>query len=140
MLFVRASAENGASSKRKVADALRDLGFVLDKHQRTVKGRKQPRLGGRKQPRMTSDQRNHPRLAKPQQRQIVPAINLGPLLPNKFDIRAGEWRDRAPAVMAAVYDRGPNTPKPLVGSGFDVTSDDSRSERGIPPLNLDCPF
>lgn len=34
-------------------------------------------------------------------------------------------------------------PKPLVGSGFDVTSDDSGSERGnhtIPPLNLDFPF
>ena len=36
-------AKNNTTIQRKVADALRDLGFVLDKHQRTVKGRKQPR-------------------------------------------------------------------------------------------------
>ena len=58
----------------------------------------------------------------------------------QIDLRAGEWRDKAPAVMAAASERGLNTPKPLVGSGFDVTSDESRSEREIPPLNLDCPF
>ena len=40
-------------------------------------------------------------------------------------------------------ERGHNTPKPPVGSGFDVTSDDSRSERKrrvFPPMNRKTPF
>ena len=126
--------------QRKVADALRDLGFVLDKHQRTVKGRKQPR---RWRQEATSDDLGS---EEPSEAGQTPAKATSPgdqprtPTTKQIDIRAGEWRDKAPAVMAAASERGPNTPKPLVGSGFDVTSDDSRSERGIPPLNLDCPF
>ena len=35
--------------------------------------------------------------------------------------------------------RRDNSPNPLVGSGFDVDSDNSKPET-IPPLNLDCPL
>ena len=61
----------------------------------------------------------------------------------QIDLRAGEWRDKAPAVMAAASERGLNTPKPLVGSGFDVTSDFSirawnpAAQPRLPVLSLD---
>ena len=127
--------------QRKVADALRDLGFVLDKHQRTVKGRKQPR---RWRQEATSDDLGSegPSEAGQTANGEGDPSDQPRITTQEIDLRVGKLLEGAP-VMGAASERGLNTPKPLVGSGFDVTSDDSRSERKkhtIPPLNLDCPF
>ena len=124
--------------QRKVADALRDLGFVLDKHQRTVKGRKQPR---RWRQEATSDDLGSegPSEAGQTANGEGDPSDQPRITTQEIDLRVGKLLEDGPGLGAA-SERDLNAPKPLVGSGFDVTSDDSRSERGIPPLNLDCPF
>ena len=111
------------SIQRKVADALRDLGFEQDTHQKTVRGRKQPRRW--RQPATSDDLRpeepseagqtaagesdpsNQPQIPTFEKQLIVDLIHL----------------DNPP--FADPSERGLNTPKPPMGSGFDVTSDDS---------------
>ena len=108
-------AKINTTIQRKVADALRDLGFVLDKHQRTVKGRKMPR---RWRQEATSDDLGS---EEPSEAGQTPAKATSPgdqprtPTTKQIDLRAGEWRDKAPAVMTAASERGLNTPKPLVG-------------------------
>ena len=101
-----------------MADALRDFGFVLNKHQRTVKGRKQPR---RWRQEATSDDL---RSEEPSEADQTPAKATSPgdqprtSTTKQIDIRAGEWRDKAPAVMAAASERGPIPPNPLWDQGL----------------------
>ena len=126
---------------RNVAEALRELGFELDANQTTVRGKKQPRRWrrpatlddlGSEEPSEAGQTANGEGDPSDQPR----------ITTQEIDLRVGKLLEGAP-VMGAASERGLNTPKPLVGSGFDVTSDDSRSERKkhtIPPLNLDCPF
>ena len=90
---------------------------------------------------MTSDLRDHPRLAKQQTGRGDPS-DQPRITTQEIDLRVGKLLADGPGPGAA-SERDLNAPKPLVGSGFDVTSDDSRSERKkhtIPPLNRDCPF
>ena len=127
--------------QRKVAEALRELGFELDANQTTVRGKKQPRRWRRP---ATSDDlgSEEPSEAGQTANGEGDPSDQPRITTQEIDLRVGKLLEGAP-VMGAASERGLNTPKPLVGSGFDVTSDDSRSERKkhtIPPLNLDCPF
>ena len=113
--------------QRKVADALRDLGFVLDKHQRTVKGRKQPR---RWRQDATSDDLGS---EEPSEADQTPAQATGPgdqprtSTTQEIDLRVGEDLDTAP-VMGAASERGLNTSQPFAGTGVSATSDKKSSE------------
>ena len=131
--------------QRKVAEALRELGFEQDTHQKTVRGRKQPRRWRR--PKTSDDLRSEQPSEAGQtangegdpsdQPRITTQnieLNLRESLAPYPDFGAEE-RERS--------ERGHNTPKPPVGSGFGVTSDDSRSERKrrvFPPMNRKTPF
>jgi len=117
--------------QRKVADALRDLGFVLDKHQRTVKGRKQPR---RWRQDATSDDLGS---EEPSEADQTPAQATGPgdqprtSTTQEIDLRVGEDLDTAP-VMGAASERGLNTSQPFAGIGVSATSDKKLSEAVSP--------
>ena len=112
--------------QRKVAEALRDLGFVLDKHQRTVKGRKLPR---RWRQEATSDDlgSEEPSEAGQTANGEGDPSDEPRITTQEIDLRVGILLEQGPGLGAA-SERGHNAPEPLVGSGFDVTSDDSRSE------------
>ena len=124
--------------QRKVAEALRELGFEQDANQKTVRGKKQPRRWRRP---ATSDDlgSEEPSEAGQTANGEGDPSDQPRITTQEIDLRVGKLLEDGPG-MGAASERGHNAPKPLVGSGFDVTSDDSRSERGIPPLNLDCPF
>ena len=131
--------------QRKVAEALRELGFELDANQKTVRGKKQPRRWrrpgtsddlGSEEPSEAGQTANGEGDPSDQPRITTQNIelNLRESLAPYPDFGAEE-RERS--------ERGHNTPKPPVGSGFDVTSDDSRSERKrrvFPPMNRKTPF
>ena len=127
--------------QRKVAEALRELGFEQDTHQKTVLGTKQPRRWRR--PKTSDDLRSKEASEAGQTANGEGDPSDQPqITTQEIDLRVGKLLEDGPGLGAA-SERGLNTTKPLVGSGFDVTSDDSRSERKkhtIPPLNLDCPF
>ena len=127
--------------QRKVAEALRELGFELDANQKTVRGKKQPRRWRRPG---TSDDlgSEEPSEAGQTANGEGDPSDQPRITTQEIDLRVGKLLEQGPGLGAA-SERGHNAPKPLVGSGFDVTSDDSRSERKkhtIPPLNLNCPF
>ncbi len=127
--------------QRKVAEALRELGFELDANQTTVRGKKQPRRWRRP---ATSDDLGSEEPSEVGQTANGEGDPSGQprITTQEIDLKVGKLLEDGPGMVAA-SERGLNAPRPLVGSGFDVTSDDSRSERKkhtIPPLNLDCPF
>ena len=127
--------------QRKVAEALRELGFELDANQKTVRGKKQPRRWRRP---ATSDDLGSEEASEAGQTANVEGdpSDQPRITTQEIDLRVGKLLEDGPGLGAA-SERDLNAPKPLVGSGFDVTSDDSRSERKkhtIPPLNLGCPF
>lgn len=127
--------------QRKVAEALRELGFEQDANQKTVRGKKQPRRWRRP---ATSDDlgSEEPSEAGQTANGAGDPSDQPRITTQEIDLRVGKLLEDGPGLCAA-SERGHNAPKPLVGSGFDVTSDDSRSERKkhtIPSLNLDCPF
>ena len=140
-------AKINTTIQRKVADALRDLGFVLDKHQRTVKGRKQPR---RWRQEATSDDLGS---EEPSEAGQTPAKATSPgdqprTSTQNIELNLRESLGPYPDFGAEERERSErdlSTPEPLVGSGFDVTSDESRSERArqrrvFPPMNRKTPF
>ena len=119
------------SIQRKVADALRDLGFVQDTHQKTVRGRKQPRRW--RQPATSDDLRSE----ETSEAGHTPAKTTGPgdqpqTSTQNIELKLREYPGPAPgngAEKSEGSERGLNTPKPPVRSGFDVTSDELLSER-----------
>ena len=140
-------AKINTTIQRKVADALRDLGFVLDKHQRTVKGRKQPR---RWRQEATSDDLGS---EEPSEAGQTPAKATSPddqprTSTQNIELNLRESLGPYPDFGAEERERSErdlSTPEPLVGYGFDVTSDESRSERArqrrvFPPMNRKTPF
>ena len=133
--------------QRKVAEALRELGFELDANQKTVRGKKQPRRWrrpgtsddlGSDEPSEAGQTANGEGDPSDQPRITTQNIelNLRESLAPYPDFGAEE-RERS--------ERDLSTPEPLVGSGFDVTSDESRSERArqrrvFPQMNRKTPF
>ena len=76
-----------------------------------------------------------------QRQQRVRAICLMPLLLLEKGVnykKQGGHQQSLPG-CAEKGEAARQQPKPPVGSGFDVDSDNSKPET-IPPLNLDCPF
>ena len=71
-------------------------------------------------------------------RQYVARLGFAPVARSwLYALESAEERERS--------ERDLSTPEPLVGSGFDVTSDESRSERArqrrvFPPMNRKTPF
>ena len=133
--------------QRKVAEALRELGFELDANQTTVRGKKQPRRWRRP---ATSDDLGS---EEPSEAGQTPAKATSPddqprTSTQNIELNLRESLGPYPDFGAEERERSErdlSTPEPLVGYGFDVTSDESRSERArqrrvFPPMNRKTPF